>query len=527
MLPQQQQPLICRANRIHAPGSSTGGGGSIMSPLDATLLEHGDAVFHHYVHVVTTVDPTHHASEQMWRWDKAVRAYAPSYDFLYYAVLTFASLHRSLLYQRVGNNTQQADNHVALASAYQSRALAGFTPAISKLSNGHAVGDTDAVLTCSSIILACSFAFPPAPGQDILDQAVQVIHLFYGTSALYERAWEAEDDGRRSGPFPSPPPSFSSRTTTTSDISSYVRDRMRAGDELGDGLPAPEAEASLERVVDAVLLRSAATTTTTTTTKSSPPPRAPSSSTFLAMLNPTLLHHHSSLPSSPPSLSQTTPDPNPAPTTPQDPPSPPSPLSTFLPPLTALRLLFRRLAARPRLHTIALHWPAHLPPAFLAALAAPPPPPPPPPPGSRRPRSRPRRPCRRRDPLALVVLAHWARCLAGFAHMWWVARWGERVVRAVVGEVAGGLEGGRGLGGGGVGGGRGGGGGAAEGGAGGEEEEEEEEERGGAAAAALAEAEANAWRACLEWPVRGLGGGGGGGGGGGDGAQVGVGSWHR
>ncbi|KAL1638648.1 hypothetical protein SLS58_008767 [Diplodia intermedia] len=457
----QQQPLVCRANRIYAPGSSTG---AILSPFDAVLLEEGGAVFHHYVHVVKAIDPAHHASEQMWRWEKAIRAFAPSHDFLYYAVLTFASLHRSVLYQRsIKNNTpsagdaaarQQSNHLVAIASAYQSRALAAFAPAVASLQHAaqketkegmgarHSRDDggggggqnaslTDAVLTCSSIILASSFSFPPAPGEDVIDQARQVLQLFLGTFAVYERAWEMDnkkgggDEEEREqrenrGRYPSSP-SPASSSSSNGDIGSYVLERMRAGEELGDGLPAPEAEASLERVVDAVLLRAATTTTTAPPSSSSP--------TFLAMLNPTLLYHTSTTPISlspqPPATTNTT-------------------LSTFLPPLTALRLLFRRLAARPCLHTIALRWPASLPASFLApALAA-------------------------RDPLALVVLAHWARCLAGFGHLWWVRRWGVRVVRAVEREVLG---------------------------------------RGGAGRGGAAEAEEKAWRACLEWPVRGLGGG--------------------
>ncbi|KAL0254526.1 hypothetical protein SLS55_010003 [Diplodia seriata] len=489
----QQQPLICRANRIYAPGSSTG---AILSPFDAALLEEGGAVFHHYVHVVKVIDPAHHASEQMWRWEKAIRAFAPSHDFLYYAVLAFASLHRSVLYRRsINKNTpsagdavarQQSDHLVAIASAYQSRALAAFAPAVASLQHAAQKGTnegmgvrnsrndgggggggqnaslTDAVLTCSSIILASSFSFPPAPGEDVIDQARQVLQLFLGTFAVYDRAWEMDkkdrDESEREnrGRYPAP----SSSSSSNSDIGSYVLERMRAGEELGDGLPAPEAEASLDRVVDAVLLRAATTTTTFPPSSSS----QSSSPTFLAMLNPTLLYH----------TSTPTPTPSPISLIPQPPPPPPAPannntdpLSTFLPPLTALRTLFRRLAARPRLHTIALRWPAHLPAAFMHTALA------------------------RRDPLALVVLAHWARCLAGFRGLWWVSRWGVRVVRAVVGEVLGGSKSkttqrvGEG-GGGGAGAGRG-------------------RTVGGAEARA---AEADVWRACLEWPVRGLGGGG-------------------
>ncbi|KKY21645.1 putative c6 transcription factor [Diplodia seriata] len=409
---------------IYAPGSSTG---AILSPFDAALLEEGGAVFHHYVHVVKVIDPAHHASEQMWRWEKAIRAFAPSHDFLYYAVLAFASLHRSVLYRRsINNNTpsagdavarQQSDHLVAIASAYQSRALAAFAPAVASLQHAAQKGTnegmgvrnsrndgggggggqnaslTDAVLTCSSIILASSFSFPPAPGEDVIDQARQVLQLFLGTFAVYDRAWEMDkkdrDESEREnrGRYPA-----SSSSSSNSDIGSYVLERMRAGEELGDGLPAPEAEASLDRVVDAVLLRAATTTTTTTTASPSHP--STSSPTFLAMLNPTLLYH----------TSTPTPTPSPISLTPQPPPPPPpapanntDPLSTFLPPLTALRTLFRRLAARPRLHTIALRWPAHLPAAFIHTALA------------------------RRDPLALVVLAHWARCLAGFRGLWWVS----------------------------------------------------------------------------------------------------------
>ncbi|KAB2569080.1 Autophagy-related protein 2 [Lasiodiplodia theobromae] len=527
----QQQPLICRANRISAPGR---GNGNTVSFWDMSLLDEGGEIFHHYVHVVTITDPTHRVSEGFWRWDKAVQAFAPSHDFLYYAVLTFASLHRSELYQRCINNKsnsnaaaaasarQQRDHLVALASAYQSRAIASFTPAVTEMqraqkrNKGLAVrkdevgsqnaSATDAVLTCSSLILAAAFAFPPAPGQDMIDRARQVIHLFLGTFALYERAWEEDDDGENRGPSPSPSPTTSSFAAGgTSDIGAYVRDRVRAGEELGDGLPAPEAEASLERVVDAVLLRAATSSNTNTSAQSSSSSNSYSCSTFLAMLNPTLLYQSPLSPSS--SSSPSSPPPPPL--------DPSSPLPTFLPPIQALRLLFRRLQARPALHTIALRWPAHLPRSFLAALER-----------DGRGRSR--------DPLALVVLAHWARCLAGFTHLWWISQWGAKVVRAVAAEVLGrgdDVGGGGGLGGeasssgvveggeeegwaettlaagsGSVGRERSGGG---AGGSGGmrvvAEAAEAAGETGGGAVAAAAAAEANAWRACLEWPVRGLG----------------------
>lgn len=564
----QQQPLICRANRISAPG---GGNSNAVSLWDLSLLDEGGEIFHHYVHVVSITDPTHRASEGFWRWDKAVQAFAPSHDFLYYAVLTFASLHRSELYQRCINNKsnsnaaaaasarQQRDHLVALASAYQSRAIASFTPAVTEMQRAqkrdrglvarkdeigsqNATSATDAVLTCSSLILAAAFAFPPAPGQDMIDRACQVIHLFLGTFALYERAWEEDDDGEnRERPLPSPSPATSSFAAGTSDIGAYVRDRVRAGEELGDGLPAPEAEASLERVVDAVLLRAAGTTSSPSSSSS-----YSCSTTFLAMLNPTLLYQSPLSPSSPSS-----PPPPPLDTLP-----PSSPLPTFLPPIQALRLLFRRLQARPALHTIALRWPAHLPRSFLAALerggggngngngdggsGS----------GGKR-----RRRGGKRDPLALVVLAHWARCLAGFTHLWWISQWGAKVVRAVAAEVlgsgsgsgSGDVGGGGGLGGerwvvgggggeeeegeggwaetmvagsgsvgrerGGAGWSGGGDGGGGGGGAGGmmmrvaaaAEAEAEAEMTSGAVAAAAAAAEASAWRACLEWPVRGLG----------------------
>lgn len=531
----QQQPLICRANRISAPG---GGNSNAVSLWDLSLLDEGGEIFHHYVHVVSITDPTHRVSEGFWRWDKAVQAFAPSHDFLYYAVLTFASLHRSELYQRCINNKsnsnaaaaasarQQRDRLVALASAYQSRAIASFTPAVTEMQraqrrNRGLVGRkdeigsqnasaTDAVLTCSSLILAAAFAFPPAPGQDMIDRACQVIHLFLGTFALYERAWEEDDDGENREPLPSPSPTTSSFAAGTSDIGAYVRDRVRAGEELGDGLPAPEAEASLERVVDAVLLRAATTSSPSASSSSY------SCSTFLAMLNPTLLYQSPLSPSSPSS-------PPPLDTLP-----PSSPLPTFLPPIQALRLLFRRLQARPALHTIALRWPAHLPRSFLAALE----------------RDRPfdgvgggGKHGGGRDPLALVVLAHWARCLAGFTHLWWISQWGAKVVRAVAAEVLGSGRGGDVGGGGGLGGeegwpsgvvegeedgwaetmaagsgsvgrersGAGWSGGDSGGGAGGMRVAAEAagEMTGGAVAAAAAEA--SAWRACLEWPVRGLG----------------------
>ncbi|EKG16830.1 hypothetical protein MPH_05932 [Macrophomina phaseolina MS6] len=236
-----QQRLVCRANRIPVHRATT--------RADHLLLEQGGEIFHHYTTVVITVDPEYHVSEQFWRWDKAVRAFAPSHDFLYFAALALASLHRAIMYQQHAplNHAERA-RHVALAAAYQDRAFASFAPAVaSLLHRGEEAApatrtrrhdDVDALLTCSSIILASSFVFPPAPGQDMLDHARQVIRLFCGTYALYKRTWEAG--------------------APASEIGDFVRDRVRAGEELGDGRPAPDAEESLGRVVDVVLERTSA-----------------------------------------------------------------------------------------------------------------------------------------------------------------------------------------------------------------------------------------------------------------------------
>lgn len=433
-----QQRLICRANRIPALHATT--------RADDMLLEQGSEIFHHYTHVVVTIDPEHHSSEQFWRWDQAVRAFAPSHDFLYYAALTLASLHRSIMYQQhAPSNDAEPARHVALASAYQARALAGFAPAVARLQGGRKGnwGDADALLTCSSIILASSFVFPPAPGQDVLDQARQVIQLFYGTAALYQRTW---DDG---GGDPD------------SEIGAFVRARVRAAEELGDGAAAPEAEESLGRVVDAVLERAAAACVAALDVGAEGGCRlaypSPLSDTGAAQY------------ATPQGLAAEDDD----------------PLSTFLPAISALRLLVRRLVLRPRLHTMVLEWPASLPNSYLAALE-------------------------RRDPLALVVLAHWARCLAGLKHMWWVSRWGTTVIRAVVDKLCGGYVqdeifdadllsgvevpvalGGE----------------AATAGLSGAEVAPEAgaEARAGAGTTSGSAAAARSWRPCLEWPARELG----------------------
>ncbi|GME37735.1 hypothetical protein GTA08_BOTSDO04266 [Neofusicoccum parvum] len=361
-VPPLQQRLVCRANTLHA--SST------ASPAQ---LEHSSVIFHHYMHVVTTVSPAHVQSEQLWRWDCAVRSFAASHAFLYHAALTYAALHRADLHRQAGSAPDEAARHVALAARHQTLSLAGFAPAVAAMlrrEDSTADVDADPVLTCSSLILACAFVFPPAPGQHPLDQARQVIRLFQGTQALYARTWTA------------------SPGSGSSSISAYVRARVEAGESLGDGASTPAAEASLAAVEE----RARAAT-------------PPDDDVLLA--------------------------------------------------LARLRLLVRRLAARPGLHTIALHWPADLPPAFVDALA-------------------------RREHLALVVLAHWAACLARMRHLWWVSRWGAGVVRAVVDEVCGSdaVAGGAAA--------------AADGGA------ETAAGRGGAAA--------GEWRRCLEWPARALGG---------------------
>lgn len=324
------------------------------------------------MHVVTTVSPAHVQSEQLWRWDRAVRSFAASHAFLYHAALTYAALHRADLHRAAGSEAEAA-RHVALAARHQTLSLAGFAPAVAAMlrrreDSAAADADVDPVLTCSSLILACAFVFPPAPGQHPLDQARQVIRLFQGTQALYARTWSGTPG------------------SSSNSISAYVRARVEAGESLGDGASAPAAEASLAAVVE----RARATT--------------PADNDVLA-------------------------------------------------PLARLRLLVRRLAARPGLHTIALHWPADLPPAFVDALA-------------------------RREPLALVVLAHWAACLARMRHLWWVSRWGAGVVRAVVDEVCG-----------------------SDGAAGGADGGAET-----AAAAGRGGAAAGEWRRCLEWPARALGG---------------------
>ncbi|KAL1625463.1 hypothetical protein SLS56_007357 [Neofusicoccum ribis] len=368
-VPPLQQRLVCRANTLHA-----------SSTASTAQLEHSSAIFHHYMHVVTTVSPAHVQSEQLWRWDRAVRSFAASHAFLYHAALTYAALHRADLHRAAGSEAEAA-RHVALAARHQTLSLAGFTPAVAAMvrHQGEGSADVDPVLTCSSLILACAFVFPPAPGQHPLDQARQAIRLFQGTQALYARTWTGSAGG--------------------SEISAYVRARVEAGESLGDGASAPAAEASLAAVVE----RARATT--------------------------------------------------------------PAADDDVLAPLARLRLLVRRLAARPGLHTIALHWPADLPPAFGDALA-------------------------RREPLALVVLAHWAACLARMRHLWWVSRWGAGVVRAVVDEVCGSD--------------------AVAGGAAAEADGGAETTAAAAAAAAAAAgrggAAAREWRRCLEWPARALGG---------------------
>lgn len=349
-VPRGQQPLVCHANRL--PHGT--------SPNDA-------ATFHHHIHIAATVSPSFRAHEQFWRWDASIRLHAPTHDYLYYAALAHAALHRSRPHTAPSPSRAR---DVALACTYQSAALARFAPAVAKLhasgGDGDGGGAVDAILTCASMILASAFIFPPAPGQRVLDQARQVLALLAGTVALYDGVWDAAAAaaGRRRR---CALPAFSGG----GDIGAYVQGRMREAAALGEGGDGGEAEVSLGLVEGVVVAGEKGE-------------------------------------------------------------------ALLLPAVRALRVLVRRLAVRPGLHTMALHWAAEVPGGFAEAVG-------------------------RGEGAALVVLAHWAACLAGLRELWWVSGWGARVVRAVVDEVCGG---------------------------------------GGAAGGSGAGGGAGRWRECLEWPMR-------------------------
>ena len=42
---------------------------------------------------------------------------------------------------------------------------------------------------------------------------------------------------------------------------------------------------------------------------------------------------------------------------------------------------------------------------------------------------------RRKEPIALIILAHYAVCLSLIKNMWWVQSWGESLIRSVIREI--------------------------------------------------------------------------------------------
>ncbi|KAI9734692.1 MAG: hypothetical protein M1834_002294 [Cirrosporium novae-zelandiae] len=71
-----------------------------------------------------------------------------------------------------------------------------------------------------------------------------------------------------------------------------------------------------------------------------------------------------------------------------------------------LRKTFRRVAAHPRVASFVFWWPAMVAPVYGIMLEG-------------------------QDPIALIILAHWAVCLHSIQHFWFVNKWGKHIVKTV------------------------------------------------------------------------------------------------
>lgn len=71
-----------------------------------------------------------------------------------------------------------------------------------------------------------------------------------------------------------------------------------------------------------------------------------------------------------------------------------------------LKRTHRRLASHPKMHTLILMWPGMVHPGYLKAV-------------------------KDHDPIALVILAHWAPCLHQIRHLFWIGDWGSWILEAV------------------------------------------------------------------------------------------------
>ncbi|KAF2839450.1 hypothetical protein M501DRAFT_954919, partial [Patellaria atrata CBS 101060] len=83
----------------------------------------------------------------------------------------------------------------------------------------------------------------------------------------------------------------------------------------------------------------------------------------------------------------------------------PAARAMYLHTVEALRKILKRAAGMPNTASVILPWPGMVHPGYVAALEA-------------------------EEPIAVVILAHWAACLHGLKGVWWTQKWGKATVRA-------------------------------------------------------------------------------------------------